>query len=63
MNPGKFASRFVCDSRIDDESSIMNRMSRLRFVISALCAAVSPRGRSGAHAARASASGATSQSR
>src|SRR5436190_22016377 len=39
MNVGKLLSRFVCDNRIDDELSIMNSRSRLRFAIAALCAA------------------------
>ena len=36
MNVGKFVSRFACDRCIDDELSIMNRTSRLRFEITAL---------------------------
>src|SRR6188768_227764 len=32
MNAGKLRSRFACDSRMLDESSIKNRMSTLRLV-------------------------------
>ena len=32
MKVGKFRSRFACDNRIDDESSIKNNMSTFRLI-------------------------------
>ena len=49
MNLGKFASRFACDSRIDDDWSTTNSTSRFRFVMMGAVLLVSSGG--GAHAA------------